>query len=123
MLMRTDPFRELDRVRVDPREVELHDELLTVAVGVDGHGSRPGSGAEHLLSHSVELAEWVGSHQHVHGSFLLDVRLFLSRTMSTLSTPVASRVVAGAVQCKTASRMRTREDVCQDTTREEAGDG
>ena len=55
---------EIDGVWLHAGEVELHDELVVVPEGVDGHGSGPGVRTEHLLSDSIKLTEGVSSHQH-----------------------------------------------------------
>ena len=58
---------DVDRVRADPRQVELDVEGVALTPGVHRHGRgaghRPG-GAEHLLGQSVKVTERVGAHQH-----------------------------------------------------------
>src|SRR5919198_1522410 len=48
--------REIDGVGVDPGEVELHHELLPVAVGVHGH-DRPAKSPPPVLGDTVEPTE------------------------------------------------------------------
>ena len=55
-------------------QIQLDDELVSVAPGVHGHDGRTSHGAEGLVGESVEFPEWVSTHQHCPSSFALDDR-------------------------------------------------
>jgi hypothetical protein len=80
---------ELDRIGRHAGEVELDDELVATAVGVDGHRRRPGRGSQRLLGESVEFAERIGTHQHREAPFSVDGRPnTYNSKYRKLSTPV-----------------------------------
>ena len=57
--------RQVEGVGADAGHVELDDEVVALAVGVDRHGGGSSVRAEDLLGDPVELVERIGAHQHV----------------------------------------------------------
>ena len=55
---------EVQRVPVDAWQVEFDEERIAFTPRVHRHHRRSGGGAQHLLGETVQIAEWVGTHQH-----------------------------------------------------------
>jgi hypothetical protein len=56
--------RQVDGLRIHPGQIEVDDELLAPAEGIDRHRGGPRWRAEHLLGEPVEITERIGAHQH-----------------------------------------------------------